>query len=175
MATVPQARKVCDLDSGGGPGRDWQAVDTSDTSIVIQERRAADGLDSYIPMILQGGEIYDPDLDRYFLDLPLNGRVRAIRCALTAMMFWSGFASSPPRAASLSGKPIPMMSVPIIVPGGAVTLSSGFRRRRGTGRLPRSTSFIDGPSARAWSSVRHSPIGRSGEDRTAVGELPSRA
>ena len=32
-------------------------MDTSDTSIVIQERRAADGLDSYIPMILQGGEI----------------------------------------------------------------------------------------------------------------------
>ena len=48
-------------------------MDTSETLIVIQERRAADGLDSYIPAILRGGEIYDPDLDRYFLDLPLNG------------------------------------------------------------------------------------------------------
>lgn len=48
-------------------------MDTSETLIVIQERRAADGLDSYIPVILRGGEIYDPDLDRYFLDLPLNG------------------------------------------------------------------------------------------------------
>ena len=62
-------------------------MDTSDTSIVIQERRAAVGLDTYIPLILQGGEIYDPDLDRYFLDLPLNGArsrhsLRARRCCL---------------------------------------------------------------------------------------------
>ncbi|SCW93940.1 hypothetical protein SAMN02927924_04411, partial [Sphingobium faniae] len=71
MATVPQPRNVRDLESGEVRGRDWQAVDTSDTSIVIHERRAADGLDSYVPVILRGGEIYDPDLDRYFLDLPL--------------------------------------------------------------------------------------------------------
>lgn len=56
---------------------------------------------------------------------------------------------------------------------GVVTPSSGYQPRRGTGRLHRWTSSIDGPSARAWSSVRHSPIGRSGEDRTAVGALPS--
>ena len=48
-------------------------MDISETSIIIHERRAAQGLDAYIPVILQGEAIYDPDLDRYFLDLPLNG------------------------------------------------------------------------------------------------------
>lgn len=71
-------------------------MDTSDTSIVIQERRAADGLDSYIPMILQGGEIYDPDLDRYFLDLPLNGaRSRhSLRAHGYDVLVWVRFLAS---------------------------------------------------------------------------------
>ena len=43
------------------------------TAIVIQERRAADGLDHYVPVILRGGVPYNADLDRFFLDLPLNG------------------------------------------------------------------------------------------------------
>ena len=43
------------------------------TVISIQERRAADGLDRYVPVILRGGAPYDADLDRFFLDLPLNG------------------------------------------------------------------------------------------------------
>ena len=41
--------------------------------ITIQERRSADGLNSYIPIILRDGAVYDADLDRFFLDLPLNG------------------------------------------------------------------------------------------------------
>ena len=57
----------------GVRGRDWQAVDISEEPISIQERREADGLDAHIPIILRDGTIYDPDLDRYFLDLPLNG------------------------------------------------------------------------------------------------------
>lgn len=71
-------------------------MDTSDTSIVIQERRAAVGLDSYIPMILQGGEIYDPDLDRYFLDLPLNGaRSRhSLRAHGYDVLVWVRFLAS---------------------------------------------------------------------------------
>ena len=48
-------------------------MDISGALIVIQERRAADGLDAYIPVILREEAIYDPDLDRFFLDLPLNG------------------------------------------------------------------------------------------------------
>ena len=47
-------------------------MDISGALIVIQERRAADGLDAYIPVILREEAIYDPDLDRFFLDLPLD-------------------------------------------------------------------------------------------------------
>ena len=43
------------------------------TVISIQERRAADGLDRNVPIILRDGAPYDADLDRFFLDLPLNG------------------------------------------------------------------------------------------------------
>ncbi|NKL80982.1 tyrosine-type recombinase/integrase [Rhizobium leguminosarum bv. viciae] len=42
-------------------------------NITIQERRPAEGLDAFVPMILRNGAPYDPDLDRFFLDLPLNG------------------------------------------------------------------------------------------------------
>jgi site-specific recombinase XerD len=41
--------------------------------ITIQERRSADGLDAHIPIILRDGAVYDADLDRFFVDLPLNG------------------------------------------------------------------------------------------------------
>ena len=43
------------------------------SNITIQERRSADGLDAHVPMILRDGALYDPDLDRFFRDLPLNG------------------------------------------------------------------------------------------------------
>lgn len=71
-------------------------MDTSETLIVIQERRAAEGLDSHIPVILQGGEIYDPDLDRYFLDLPLNGaRSRhSLRAHGYDVLVWVRFLAS---------------------------------------------------------------------------------
>ncbi|MBB4067040.1 site-specific integrase [Gellertiella hungarica] len=46
---------------------------TTVSDITIQERRSADGLDAHVPMILRDGKLYDPDLDRFFLDLPLNG------------------------------------------------------------------------------------------------------
>jgi len=41
--------------------------------ISIQEHRSADGLDRHVPVILSDGVLYDADLDRFFLDLPLNG------------------------------------------------------------------------------------------------------
>ena len=43
------------------------------TAISLQERRSAEGLDCYVPLILRNGRIYDTHLDRFFLDLPLNG------------------------------------------------------------------------------------------------------
>lgn len=41
--------------------------------ITMQERRLTDGLDRYVPMILRDGALYNADLDRFLLDLPLNG------------------------------------------------------------------------------------------------------
>ena len=41
--------------------------------ISIQERRPVEGLDRHVPIILRNGVPYDADLDRFFLDLPLNG------------------------------------------------------------------------------------------------------
>lgn len=59
----------------GARGKVEQFVDNVApvSNITIQERRSAEGLDAYIPMILRDGAPYDPDLDRFFLDLPLNG------------------------------------------------------------------------------------------------------
>jgi site-specific recombinase XerD len=56
-------------------GKVEQLVDnvTTVSSITILERRSADGLDAHVPMILRDGKLYDPDLDRFFLDLSLNG------------------------------------------------------------------------------------------------------
>ena len=59
----------------GVRGKVEQLVDnvTTVSNITIQERRSADGLDAHVPMILRDGAVYDPDLDRFFCDLPLNG------------------------------------------------------------------------------------------------------
>jgi site-specific recombinase XerD len=42
-------------------------------NITLQERRASDGLDHHVPIILLDGRVYDRNLDRFLLDLPLNG------------------------------------------------------------------------------------------------------
>ena len=41
--------------------------------IAVCERREARGLDAHVPLILRGDALYHPDLDRFFLDLPLSG------------------------------------------------------------------------------------------------------
>ena len=41
--------------------------------ISVCERREAVGLDAHVPLILRNDAIYDPDVDRFFLDLPLAG------------------------------------------------------------------------------------------------------
>lgn len=41
--------------------------------ISVCERRPREGLDSHVPMILRDGDLYDAELDRFFLDLPLSG------------------------------------------------------------------------------------------------------
>jgi integrase len=48
-------------------------VGVAPVTITIRERRSAEGLDVHIPIILRDGAVYDADLDRFFLDLPLNG------------------------------------------------------------------------------------------------------
>ncbi|WP_315860436.1 site-specific integrase [Rhizobium leguminosarum] len=40
---------------------------------IILEERFAEGLDAGVPRIVRDGKLYDPDVDRFFLDLPLNG------------------------------------------------------------------------------------------------------
>ncbi len=59
----------------GVRGKVEQAVDivAPAANITIQEQRTSEGLDACVPMILRDGALYDPDLDRFFLDLPLNG------------------------------------------------------------------------------------------------------
>ncbi|MEJ1968461.1 MAG: site-specific integrase [Rhizomicrobium sp.] len=46
---------------------------SSAVAITILERRDADGLDAHVPVILRNGSLYDLQLDRFFLDLPLSG------------------------------------------------------------------------------------------------------
>jgi len=56
-------------------GKVEQLVDNLATvsTISIQERRPVEGLDAFVPIILRDGKVYDADLDRFFLDLPLSG------------------------------------------------------------------------------------------------------
>jgi site-specific recombinase XerD len=58
---------------GWGAGGGVAHAGTAAVIITIQERRSADGLDAHIPIILRDGAVYDADLDRFFLDLPLSG------------------------------------------------------------------------------------------------------
>lgn len=62
-------------------------------NITLQEQRAVDGLDHHVPMIVLDGGIYDPDLDRFLLDLPLNGvRSRhSLRAYGYDVMLWVRF------------------------------------------------------------------------------------
>ncbi|MBD1204098.1 MAG: hypothetical protein H9533_08170, partial [Rhodobacteraceae bacterium] len=43
--------------------------------IAVYERREAGGLNAHVPLILRGDALYDPDLDRFFLDLAYFARV----------------------------------------------------------------------------------------------------
>jgi site-specific recombinase XerD len=65
------------------------------SNITIQEQRPADGLDAHVPMILRDGVLYDPHLDRFFLDLPLNGvRSRhSLRAYGYDVLVWARFLS----------------------------------------------------------------------------------
>lgn len=78
-------------------GKAEQLVDNviAASSITIQERRSAEGLDGHVPVILREGMLYDPDLDRFFLDLPLNGvRSRhSLRAYGYDVLVWARFLS----------------------------------------------------------------------------------
>jgi site-specific recombinase XerD len=62
-------------------------------TITIQERRHCDGLDRHVPVILRDGAVYDADLDRFFLDLPLNGArsPHSLRAYGYDVMIWVRF------------------------------------------------------------------------------------
>lgn len=62
-------------------------------SITLRERRDADGLDTFVPVILRDGAPCDPDLDRFLLDLPLSGiRSRhSLRAIGYDLMVWVRF------------------------------------------------------------------------------------
>ncbi|WP_312030531.1 site-specific integrase [Methylosinus sp. H3A] len=62
-------------------------------SITLQEQRAIGGLDHQVPMILLDGRTYDDNLDRFLLDLPLNGvRSRhSLRAYGYDLMIWVRF------------------------------------------------------------------------------------
>ncbi len=81
----------------GVRGKVGQLVDSviATSIITIQERRSAEGLDAYVPMILRDGALYDPDLDRFFRDLPLNGvRSRhSLRAYGYDVLVWARFLS----------------------------------------------------------------------------------
>lgn len=61
------------------------------SKIRLEERRDADGIDAYVPLILCDGELYYADVDRFFLDLALNGvrsrhSIRAYRYDVTVWL-----------------------------------------------------------------------------------------
>src|SRR3546814_16442890 len=67
---VAGGSSVCGVSVGGGLG----GVCFVPVSIItVCERRDARGLDAHVPLILRGDALYDPDLDRFFVDLPLAG------------------------------------------------------------------------------------------------------
>jgi len=61
--------------------------------ITMRERRLTEGLDRYVPIILRDGALYDGDLDRFLLDLPLNGlrSPHSLRAYGYDVMIWVRF------------------------------------------------------------------------------------
>ena len=65
-------------------------------NISMQERRSAQGLDRDVPIILRNGVVYDADVDRFFLDLPLNGvrSPHSLRAYGYDVMVWIRFLAT---------------------------------------------------------------------------------
>ena len=61
--------------------------------ITVCERREARGLDAHVPRILRGDALYDCNVDRFFLDLPLSGfRSRhSLRACAYDVVVWLRF------------------------------------------------------------------------------------
>ena len=61
--------------------------------ITLQEQRQCDGLDRHVPLILRDGSLYDTELDRFLLDLPLNGvrSPHSLRAYGYDVMIWVRF------------------------------------------------------------------------------------
>ena len=127
--------------------------------ITIQERRSADELDAHIPIILRDGALYDADLDRFLLDLPLNGvrSPHSLRAYGYDVVVWVRFL------AEACGKTVWLAECADVAvfhrAAGAPMPASGYPPPRGTARSPRSRSSTAGPSWRGWSRPPLSPTG----------------
>ena len=136
--------------------------------ITIQERRSADGLDAHIPIILRDGALYDADLDRFFLDLPLNGvrSPHSLRAYGYDVVVWVRFL------AEACGKTVWLAErADVAVFHRArrrAEPASGYPPPRGTARSPRWRSSTAGPSWRGWSRPPLSPTGTHGVGVTAA-------
>jgi hypothetical protein len=92
--------------------------------ISVYERREAKGLDAHVPLIQRGDALYDPDLDRFFLDLPLSDvRSRhSLRAYAYDVVVWLRFSMPAARPCGL--RPA-TTSMPIIVSDAATRPITG--------------------------------------------------
>ncbi len=130
----------------GVRGKVEQLVDSviAASSITIQERRSADGLDAHVPMILRDGALYDPDLDRFLRDFLSMAFAHAIPFVPMATTFSSGLVFFRKPAPRRYGKPTGMMSLPIIASAAAPRSDNAFPPLRGIAPLPVSIGYIAG-------------------------------
>ena len=136
--------------------------------ITIQERRSADGLDAHIPIILRDGALYDADLDRFLLDLPLNGvrSPHSLRAYGYDVVVWVRFL------AEACGKTVWLAEC------ADVAVFHRARRRADAGfrisaaswnrASPRSRSSTAGPSSEGLVAATRLPTGTRGAAVTAA-------
>lgn len=132
------------------------------SSITIQERRSAEGLDGHIPMILRDGMLYDPDLDRFFRDLPLTGvRSRhSLRAYGYDVLVWVRFLSE--AAPKQCGRLIDRTSFPTTGFGDAPNPVNASLLLPGIVPSLVSIAYIDGASRKGCSLKHRSRIDPSG-------------
>jgi hypothetical protein len=168
---------VCDLDSGGGPGEGLASCGY----FRHVDRHSGTPRGGW-PGLLHSGDpaveaIYDPDLDRYFLDLPLNGaRSRhSLRAHGYDILVWVRFLGS------VRGKTVWQADADDVGAYYRARRRSDAEFRISASTWNRAIASLDklyrwAERSRAWSSAHHLPTVRSGEDHTGrrAASLPGR-